>query len=89
MTPPRRKTVGYLAGLLISAGAGFGSHWVPALVREAPVAAVPAAQAAQESPSEQRLRAIENKQEAILTELRDIRETLAFVRGSLKLGSGK
>lgn len=84
MTPPRRKTAYLVAGYVAAAASGFASHWM------VPLAAPSgnAAQAAPESPSEKRLQAIEQKQGEILTELRDIRETLAFVRGTLKL-SGK
>lgn len=85
MTPPRRKTVGYVAGLFTSAALGVASHWViPAVAPSGN-----AAQAAPDNPSEKRLQAIEQKQGEILTELRDIRETLGFVRGRLNIASGK
>lgn len=85
MTPPRRKTAFIVAGYVGAIAAGFASHWAVPLVSPSGNAA----QAAPENSSEKRLQAIEQKQGEILTELRDIRETLGFVRGRLNIASGK
>lgn len=81
MSPVARKRGYYVAGLVGAAAAGFGSHWVPAIVHEAPAAvAIPVqAVAPPENPLERRLVAVENAEGKILAELRDIRRIVDYL----------
>lgn len=94
MTPPRRKTTFYVAGLVGAVAAGFASHWVVPLAAPSGNAAIAAPEASferrlvvLEQAQAARLVAVEQAQAKILTELGEVKDIVAYLKCRTNLGN--